>query len=69
MAGHRNINVLREKIGSERVARAKARAKEIQAQMPLAESQKLEGVTQVELAEKLGVKKPAISPKNERRAR
>ncbi|MGA2497455.1 MAG: hypothetical protein ABSH20_06925 [Tepidisphaeraceae bacterium] len=45
MAGHRNINVLREKMGPQRVAKAKARAKEIQAEMLLAELRKLEGVT------------------------
>ncbi len=61
MAGHRNINVLREKMGPERVAKAKARAKEMQAEMLLAELRKLEGVTQVELAEKLGIKQPAVS--------
>jgi DNA-binding XRE family transcriptional regulator len=61
MAGHRNINVLREKMGPVRVAKAKARAREIQAEMLLAELRKLEGVTQMELAEKLGVKQPAVS--------
>ena len=61
MAGHRNINVLREKMGPERVARAKERARQMQAEMLLAELRKLEGITQVELAEKLGIKQPAIS--------
>ena len=61
MAGHRNINVLRDAMGPERVARAKARAREMQAEMLLAELRKLEGVTQVELAEKLGIKQPAVS--------
>ena len=61
MAGHRNINLLRGKIGPERVAKAKARAKEIQAEMLLAELRKLEGITQVELAQKLGIKQPAVS--------
>jgi plasmid maintenance system antidote protein VapI len=61
MAGHRHINVLREKMGPQRVARAKARAKEMQAEMLLAEIRKLEGVTQVELAERLGIKQPAVS--------
>jgi transcriptional regulator with XRE-family HTH domain len=61
MAGHRNINVLRKKMGPARVAKAKARAREIQAEMLLAELRKLEGVTQVELAEKLGIKQPAVS--------
>lgn len=61
MAGHRSINVLREKLGPERVAKAKARAKEMQAEMLLAELRKLEGITQVELAEKLGIRQPAVS--------
>jgi DNA-binding XRE family transcriptional regulator len=61
MAGHRNINVLREKMGPKRVAKAKARARKFQAEMLLTELRKLEGVTQVELARKLGIKQPAIS--------
>ena len=61
MAGHRHINVLREKMGKARVATTKARARKIQAEMLLTELRKLEGVTQVELARKLGVKQPAIS--------
>jgi transcriptional regulator with XRE-family HTH domain len=61
MAGHRNINVLRKRMGPKRVAMAKARAKEMQAEMLLTELRKLEGVTQVGLAEKLGIKQPAVS--------
>ena len=61
MAGHRNISELRKKMGTKRVAKAKARAHELQAQMLLTELRKLEGITQVELARKLGVKQPAIS--------
>jgi len=66
MAGHRNISVLREKMGPERVAGAKARAREMQVEMLLAELRKLEGVTQVELAEKLGIKQPAVSHRRRR---
>jgi DNA-binding XRE family transcriptional regulator len=61
MAGHRSINVLREKMGPKRVARAKARATKIEARMLLTELRKLEGITQVELAKKLGIKQPAVS--------
>ena len=61
MSGHRSINVLREELGPQRVAKAKAHAREMQAEMLLAELRKLEGVTQVELAEKLGIKQPAVS--------
>src|SRR2546421_4219000 len=61
MAGHRSINVLRERMGKKRVAKAKARARKMQAEMLLTELRKLEGVTQVELARKLGIKQPAVS--------
>ena len=61
MAGHQGIDVLREKMGPKRVAKAKARAKTIQAEMLLTELRKLEGLTQVELAQKLGIKQPAVS--------
>src|SRR5438132_6786305 len=61
MAGRANINLLREKMGLRRVAKAKTRARKVQAEMLLTELRKLEGVTQVELARKLGVKQPAVS--------
>ncbi len=61
MAGHRSINVLREKMGPRRVAKAKTKARQIHAEMLLTELRKLEGLTQVELAQKLGIKQPAIS--------
>ena len=50
-----------ERLRNERLRKAKARAKEIQAEMLLAELRKLEGLTQVELAQKLGIKQPAVS--------
>jgi len=53
--------VLREKMGVKRVAKARNKAKEIQAEMLLTELRKLEGMTQVELARKLGIKQPAVS--------
>jgi DNA-binding XRE family transcriptional regulator len=61
MAGHRSINDLRKKMGARRVAKAKAQARKMQAEMLLTELRKLEGVTQAELARKLGVKQPAVS--------
>lgn len=61
MAGHQSIDVLRERMGPKRVAKAKARAKEVQVEMLLTELRKLEGLTQVELARKLGIKQPAVS--------
>ena len=48
-------------MGPGRVAKAQARAKEIQTEMLLVELRKLEGITQVELARKLGIKQPAVS--------
>ncbi|HVX83484.1 MAG TPA: XRE family transcriptional regulator [Phycisphaerae bacterium] len=61
MPGHHSIQILRKKIGPKRAAQAKARAKAIQAEMLLTELRKLEGLTQVELAHKLGIKQPAVS--------
>ena len=48
-------------MGVKRVAKARNKAKEIQAEMLLTELRKLEGMTQVELARKLGIKQPAVS--------
>lgn len=42
-------------------ARAEARAREMMAEMVLAEIRKFAGVTQEELAEKLGVTQPSLS--------
>ncbi|HZZ44327.1 MAG TPA: XRE family transcriptional regulator [Tepidisphaeraceae bacterium] len=52
---------MRDKMGTARVAKAKEHAKEMQAEMLLTELRKLEGITQVQLAEKLGIKQPAVS--------
>ena len=61
MAGRHHIDELRKKMGPERVAKAKARAREMHAEMLLTELRKVQGITQVELAQKLGIKQPAIS--------
>lgn len=45
----------------ESLARAKARAKEMMADMLLAEVRKAVGLTQEELAESLGIKQPTLS--------
>ena len=61
MAGHRNWRVLMDGMSPERRARVEKQAREMQAEMLLAELRKLEGFTQVELADKLGVRQPAVS--------
>lgn len=48
-------------MGPERVAKAKARAKELMAEMLLAEIRRSTGRTQEEVAEILGVKQPTLS--------
>jgi plasmid maintenance system antidote protein VapI len=61
MAGHKSFDTLRKKMSPESQARVEARVREMHAEMLLTELRKLEGVTQVELAERLGIKQPAIS--------
>ncbi|MBL4809391.1 MAG: helix-turn-helix transcriptional regulator [Phycisphaerales bacterium] len=57
----KNFNELRKGMGSERVAQADIRAKEMMAEMLLAEIRKQTGLTQEELAESLGIKQPSLS--------
>jgi transcriptional regulator with XRE-family HTH domain len=61
MAGHRSFDELRKKMGPARLAKSDALAREFEAEMLLTELRKIEGITQVELAERLGIKQPAIS--------
>jgi hypothetical protein len=42
MAGHRSVNLLRERMGAKRAAKAKARAKVIQVETLLMELRKLD---------------------------
>lgn len=58
---HKSIKVLDEKMGPARVAAAKVKARDLMAQMVLAEIRKEAGLTQAELAKLLGVSQPAIS--------
>lgn len=52
---------LTNKMDSKRVNRAKARAKDIMAEMLLAEIRKDAGYTQEDLSEIMGVKQPSLS--------
>ncbi|MHB1035217.1 MAG: helix-turn-helix domain-containing protein [Pirellulales bacterium] len=57
----RNFRELERKMPPESLARAKARAKEMMAEMLLAELRRSAGMTQEELAASLGVKQPTLS--------
>jgi plasmid maintenance system antidote protein VapI len=57
----RNFRELEAKMGPERVAHAKARAKAMMAEMLLSEIRQAEGLTQEQVAEVLGVKQPTLS--------
>lgn len=57
----KNFRELEAKMGPERVARVKARTKEMMAEMLLAEIRQGEGLTQEELATLLGIKQPTLS--------
>lgn len=58
---HKKFEELRKKMTPEQRAKADLRAKEIMAEMLMAEIRKEVGLTQEELAEKLGVKQPSLS--------
>jgi transcriptional regulator with XRE-family HTH domain len=57
----RNFRELEAKMPPESLSRAKTRAKEIMAEMLLAEVRKAVGLTQEELAASLGIKQPTLS--------
>lgn len=57
----RDFKELEQKMPPESLARAKARAKEMMAEMLLAEIRKSVGLTQQDLAAQLGVKQPTLS--------
>ncbi|MFA7486384.1 MAG: helix-turn-helix transcriptional regulator [Phycisphaerae bacterium] len=52
---------LEKKMNAKRVKAAKAQAKEIMAEMLLAEIRKEAGFTQKEIAETIGIKQPSLS--------
>lgn len=57
----RNFKELEQKMPPESLARAKVRAKELIAEMLLAEIRKNVGLTQEDLAAQLGIKQPTLS--------
>jgi transcriptional regulator with XRE-family HTH domain len=57
----RKFQELEQQMPPESLARAKARAKEIMAEMLLAEIRKSVGLTQEDLAAQLGIKQPTLS--------
>jgi predicted transcriptional regulator len=57
----RNFRELEAKMRPESLSRAKARAKDMMAEMLLAEIRRAVGLTQEELAASLGVKQPTLS--------
>jgi len=57
----RKFQELEQKLPPESLARAKARAKEMMAEMLLAEIRKSVGLTQEDLAAQLGIKQPTLS--------
>jgi len=52
---------LENQMNPERLARAKAQAKEVMAEMLLAEIRKEAGFTQEEIAKTIGIKQPSLS--------
>jgi transcriptional regulator with XRE-family HTH domain len=61
MAGHKNWKTLLNGMAPERRERLENEARQDKASLLLAELRKLEGLTQVELAAKLGVRQSAVS--------
>src|ERR1041384_8624440 len=57
----RNFKELEQRMPPESLARAKTRAKEMMAEMLLAEIRKNVGLTQEDLATQLGIKQPTLS--------
>ncbi len=61
MAGHRPFSELIDKMSPDRRTRSDARVKELRQEMLLAELRKHTGMTQQELADKLGISQPSLS--------
>lgn len=61
MAGHRNFNELRDKMGPQRRKKNDQAVKEELRLMLLSELRKVESLSQAELARRMGVSQPAIA--------
>lgn len=61
MAGHKKFSTLLDKMAPDRRADSDARVEAIRQEMLLAELRKHSGMTQIELAEKLGITQPSLS--------
>ena len=57
----KNFRELERQMGPERTQQAKARAKDIMAEMLLAEIRREAGFTQEEISKALGIKQPSLS--------
>ena len=61
MSGHHPFKKLRDKMTPEQMAQADTEAQAMMAEMLLSELRKFVGLTQEELAEKLGITQPSLS--------
>lgn len=61
MASHKKFSQLVDKMTPDRRARSDARVKQIHREMLLAELRRHSGLTQEELAERLGISQPSLS--------
>jgi predicted XRE-type DNA-binding protein len=61
MAGHKSFNVLRDKMPQESRPLIDAKVRELKAEMLLSELRKLSELTQVEVAQALGISQPEVS--------
>ena len=57
----KNFENLEKQMNPERLSRAKAKAKEVMAEMLLAEIRKEAGFTQEDIAKTIGIKQPSLS--------
>ncbi len=57
----KNFNELQAKMDPERLARSRARAKDLMAEMLLSEIRRQVGMTQEDLGEAMGIKQPSVS--------
>ena len=61
MAGHKSFDTIRNKLSPESRARINAKTRQLQAEMLLSELRKHAQLTQVQVAEALGIKQSSLS--------